>query len=292
MTSIRPAARVVALAAAAVLATTTAATADIREGQVPDEAEPADRHAGGTRYATAALTALDSFPDGADTAIIARGDEFPDGLAASYLAGLEDAPILLTKPSELPLETQDAMADNALGTQRAVIVGGPAAIDASVEERLEELLGPDNVRRVSGQSRFETAAIVFNEGGAGTLRDVSGDSDRRLRTAIVASGRNFPDALAAGPLAHAAGVPILLTERTDLPGITRIALESDVQQVIVAGGPVAVSDAVVSEIEGIDGIQVVERVSGGDRTATAAAFAELTRDQLGWDATAASLSGG
>ena len=136
MTSIRPAARVVALAAAAVLATTTAATADIREGQVPDEAEPADRHAGGTRYATAALTALDSFPDGADTAIIARGDEFPDGLAASYLAGLEDAPILLTKPSELPLETQDAMADNALGTQRAVIVGGPAAIDAAPGRRV------------------------------------------------------------------------------------------------------------------------------------------------------------
>lgn len=283
-------ARILGVATALVVAAAGTATADVDSAdQLPDDVVTAERYAGENRYETAARTALESYADGAPTAIVARGDEFPDGLAASFLAGVENAPILLTKTNELPLETQDAMAPEALDTQRAVIVGGRAAISQAVQDRLEEILGDGNVTRVSGNDRFETAAFVANEDEAGTLEAVDG-SGGQLTTAIVASGRNFPDALAAGPLAHAAGVPILLTEQDTLPGITRIAIESGIQQVIVAGGPVAVSDDVVDEIEGLDGVEVVQRVAGGDRTATAAAFAELTRDQLGWAADGAALS--
>lgn len=283
-------ARLLGLSTALVVATAGIAAADVDSAdQLPDDATAADRYAGENRYATAYRTALASYPDGAPTAIIARGDEFPDGLAASFLAGVENAPILLTKTDELPLETQDAMADGALNTQRAVIVGGRGAINQAVEDRLKVILGDENVERVFGQDRFETAFFVANEAEPGTLDDVEGDRGQ-LTTAIVASGRNFPDALAAGPLAHAAGVPILLTEEDSLPEITRIAIESRIQQVLVAGGPVAVSNDVVDEIRGLDGVEVVQRVAGGDRTATAAAFAELTREQLGWAPDGAALS--
>jgi putative cell wall-binding protein len=290
MTPPRHLARVAALAATALLATTGVAAADIPDDSaLPDDAVAAQRYAGGDRYATAARTALEAFPDGADVAIIARGDTFPDGLAASYLAGVEDAPILLTQSNRLPLITQDAF--GPLGIQRVVIVGGTGAISQGVEDRLVEEFGEGGVDRIGGGDRFQTAAFLFNQTGAiGQLDDVSGDSTRRLSTAVVASGRNFPDALAAGPMAHAAGLPILLTERGSLPAITRFALESGVEQVLVAGGSATVSSSVVAAIRGIDGVDVVERVSGPDRTATAAAFARLTRDQLGWPAEAAAVS--
>lgn len=282
--------RVMALGVAAVVASAGAAVAAIPDdAALPDDTVAADRYAGPNRQSTAGLTALGAYPDGADTALIARGDVFPDGLAASYLAGVEDAPILLGLPGELPVETQDAMQE--LGTRRAIIVGGPTAIGRNVENRLEQILGADNVDRISGQDRFETAAVIANQVGVlGSIGDLSGDSDRQLRTAIVASGQDFPDALAAGPLAHAAHLPVLLTARDRLPGITRIALESGVEQVIVAGGPASVSNGVMTRIRALDDVEVVHRVHGADRTATAVALADLTREQLGWPDRAAAIS--
>lgn len=278
----RPLARVLTLGAALAMLSTGVATATIPgDATLPDDALSARRYAGDDRYETAARTALAANPDGAATAIIARGDAFPDGLAASYLAGVEGAPILLTAPSTLPPATLDGL--DQLGTQRTIIVGGVAAIDQSVEDALVRRLGEGNVERIDGSNRYETAAFVFNEVGTlGTLRDLSGNSDRQLRTAVVASGRSFPDALAAGPLAAAASVPILLTEPDALPQFTQWAIESGVQQVLVAGGSATVSQSVLGQLRAIDGVEVVERVAGADRTATAARLAEVTRDLLGW----------
>ena len=286
----RPLARVLALGATlAMLSTGVAAATPPGEAALPDDALSARRHAGGDRYATAARTALRANPDGATTAIIARGDAFPDGLAASYLAGVEDAPILLTAPSILPAATLDAL--DQLTTRRAIIVGGRTAIDQSVEEALEDRLGEDHVERIDGSDRFQTAAFIFNRVGVlGRLPDLTGDTDRQLRTAVVASGRSFPDALAAGPLAAAASVPILLTQRDALPPITRLAIESGVQQVLVAGGSATVSDRVLAQLRDIGGVEVVERVAGSDRTATAARLAEVTRDLLGWSSRAVAVA--
>ncbi len=286
----RPLARALALGATLAMLSTGIAAATIPGGAaLPDDALAARRYAGADRYETAALTALRANPDGAMTAIIARGDAFPDGLAASYLAGVEGAPILLTAPTTLPAATLDGL--DQLGAQRAIIVGGVAAIDQSVEDALARRLGEGNVDRIDGSNRYETAAFIYNEAGTlGTLRDLSGASDRQLRTAVVASGRSFPDALAAGPLAAAAGVPILLTEPDTLPQITRVAIESGVQQVLVAGGSATVSSRVLAQLREIGGVEVVERVAGPDRTATAARLAAVTRDLLGWSRQAVTVA--
>lgn len=288
--STRSLGRAAALATAVLLATTGVAAADIADDDaLPDDALRVERYAGGDRYATAAITALEAHADGAPVAIVARGDDFPDGLASAYLAGVRDAPILLTRPDQLPLVTQDAFAQ--LGTQRVVIVGGPNAINPAVEERLVERFGSGNVERLDGSTRFHTAAFVTQDGGTvGTFPNLADEQGRDLRTAIVVSGRNFPDALAAGPLAHAANLPILLTEPDQLPEITRIALDASVEQVIVAGGRLSVSDAVARQLQQLDGVQVVARVSGDDRTATAAALADLASKHLGWPGATATIS--
>ena len=76
-----------------------------------------ERLAGADRYATAAAIADEAFPNGATTAIIARGDVFADALAANYLAGVVDAPILLTDTNRLPEATSDALASRSVWTR-------------------------------------------------------------------------------------------------------------------------------------------------------------------------------
>ncbi len=282
--------RATTLAIAVLLASTGVAAADIAGNDaLPADALPVERYAGGDRYETAAITALEAHADGAPVAIIARGDDFPDGLASAYLAGVRDAPILLTRPDQLPLVTQDAF--DQLGTERVTIVGGPNAINPAVEERLTEIFGEGNVDRLDGPTRFDTAAFVTQNGDTvGMFPNLSDEQAPGLRTAIVVSGRNFPDALAAGPLAHAANLPILLTEPDQLPDITRIALDEGVEQVIIAGGRLSVSNTVARQLQQLDGVQVVARVAGDDRTATAAALADLAARHLGWDGGTATVS--
>ncbi|HJR26802.1 MAG TPA: cell wall-binding repeat-containing protein, partial [Acidimicrobiales bacterium] len=110
------------------------------------------------------------------------------------------------------------------------------------------------------------------------------------KTAIVASGENFPDALAAGGLAWAgapaacgneSALPLLLTQKDALPSATSSALTAlGIEQVILVGGTAAVSTAVETALDNVTGVSVV-RVSGADRRATAV---ELTKRILGQDA--------
>lgn len=79
--------------------------------------------------------------------------------------------------------------------------------------------------------------------------------------AVLASGENYPDALAAAPLAAFYDAPILLTRRTSVPMDTREALaELDVADVIVIGGPAAVDNA---SLDVLRADYQVSRVAGG-----------------------------
>jgi len=232
------------------------------------------RVGGEDRFATAAALARDAAPDGAPRVLLARGDVAADALAASALVG--GAPLLLTAPDGLPAATAAAFDD--LGAEEVVVLGGPAAISQRVTDVLTAA-GLD-VSRIAGADRFATAAAVARElGRAGTLA-MHGES---ATTAVLASGLVEADALAAGPLAAEAGLPVLLTGPDRLAPSAAAALDSaQVRRVLLAGGPDAVGARVEDELRA-RGLQVV-RVAGSDRTGTAAALAALTVEALGWDA--------
>jgi putative cell wall-binding protein len=121
-----------------------------------------------------------------------------------------------------------------------------------------------DVRRISGQNRFDTAAAV------------SADAfDAPVPRVWVATGEAFPDALAAGAAASADSVPVLLTGRAALPEPTHDELQRlRPQQVAVVGGTSAISTDVLREIEEAVPQAQVLRVAGVDRFATAARVAE------------------
>jgi len=172
------------------------------------------RLAGADRYATAAAVATDTFGT-SPVAVITTGERFPDALSGAYVAGLSRAPVVLTRQASLPPATLKAL--ETMRTARVVIVGGTDAVSDAVESDLQGR--GITTERVAGADRYDTAARA-----AGRAGPVGPGSIGGARTAIVASGENFPDALAAGPLSYADRLPILLTPRSSLADATRQSL--------------------------------------------------------------------
>ena len=218
---------------------------------------------GADRYATAAEITTRSFGS-APIVVLTTGERFPDALAASYVAGLGSTPILLTRAAALPASTTDAM--SRLGTKNVLIMGGTSAVSTAVENDLKSR--NMSTVRISGADRYETARIAAESAGPNSVGTVNGK-----KTAVVASGENFPDALATGPIAYANRFPMLLTPQSALSAHTRAALQSlGIKQVLLPGGTAAVSSAAETEIKSL-GIDVV-RFAGANRMETATLVAD------------------
>ncbi len=117
-------------------------------------------------------------------------------------------------------------------------------------------------------------------GGGGRFNDTSGSASpapatsSTLPTAIVADGREFQDAEAASALSYANRLPILLTTPgTISPQVPSAISDLGIKQVIVMGGPLAVSDGVVSSLESV-GVSVL-RIAGEDAADTAVQLADF-----------------
>lgn len=228
-----------------------------------------ERLAGADRFATAAAISERAFSNGASTVVLARGDAFADALAAAAFAGSVDAPLLLSGSGALPDVTMREL--RRLSASQVVILGGPQAVSRSVEARLED--AGLEVERVAGPTRFATAAQLAGRIAPERIGTIDG-----RRTAFLASGTSFPDALAAGPPAFAGVLPILLTTRDALPAETATALrELNVEQVFILGGEAAVSAQVARQL-GVPS----SRLHGSDRARTAARIATFAADKLGF----------
>lgn len=212
-----------------------------------------DRIAGGTRTDTAALTARAAFPDGASGAIVATSVRFPDALAAGALAAVADVPVLLTGPDRLDADAAAAVADLEVAT--TTVVGGRDAVGPDVAADL-----PDT-SRLSGPDRYATGARVAEE-----VLARGGDPT----TVVVATGRDYPDALAGAVVAGRGRHPLVLLDGRDAAGAAAAwaFLERhapDIGRIIIMGGTAAVDDDVESALATLD-------VTA--ETATAAATAE------------------
>ena len=97
---------------------------------------------------------------------------------------------------------------------------------------------------------------------------------------IIASAENFPDGLAAASLAGTLRAPILLTPRDRLdPAVAEFIRDNPVSEIVIMGGPAAISNAVQAELRRVSGITNVPRLWGADRYETAIEIAErVVRD--------------
>jgi hypothetical protein len=209
-------------------------------------------------------------------------------------------PMLLNPPnppSNGEIATAAVQAIGALGATTVYIVGGTFAISQAVADQLAQIIVGYNssgqpiylsVHRIAGYTAEQTAAQVaesassnalpatpgaYGRYNSGASESPSGPATGSVTTAILASSGEFQDALASSPLAYGKGVPILLNPPgTTLDPDTSSAISKlGVQQVIVVGGNLAVSDQVVQALIA-QGVSVL-RIAGTTYEQTAALLA-------------------
>jgi uncharacterized repeat protein (TIGR02543 family) len=228
------------------------------------------RWGGIDRYETAVIGAYATYPGGTDVAILAVGTNFPDALAASPLAGITDAPILLTRTETLhPLARQALV---RLGVSKVYIMGSPAAVSTAVETEVERIAGIKTVVRLGGLNRYETARLIANE----VLR--LGGSATEI---FLTRGDDFPDALSVSSTAAQRHMPVLLTRGPSLEANAAYFIRTkDVERVYIAGGENVVPEAAADGARAA-GASVVVRWAGANRYETSATVIKNARSLWG-----------
>ncbi len=228
------------------------------------------RLAGSDRYKTMASIVSEGWTS-SRVAVLVSGQNWPDALAASALAGLYDAPILLTNTNSLSSEARSTL--SSLGVTQVYIVGGTAAVSAAVASQVSAM--GISCTRIYGDSRVETAHEVYSFGA-----DQWGD------TAFVATSQNYADALSASSVAYSQQAPVFLVG-DEAPDWLYDAL-SGFSNIVVLGGTAAVSEEVVSSLPQTS---TITRLGGSDRYETSRRIAEYAIS-LGLSTTAAGVASG
>lgn len=220
------------------------------------------RLSGNDAMETSVKISQGGWPNGSSTVVLATVANFPDALAAAPLAHQYDAPVLLTESKHLTPAVEQEL--KRLNPSKVIIVGGTAVVSKEVEDFVAQSY---DVTRLFGYDQYETAAQI-----ADYLHNVNPEISGK---AVIAYGRNFPDALAISSWAAYHGIPILLTERTELPPATKTALQNlSVTETIVVGGTAVVSAEVEAQLTG------VKRYSGIDQYQTGIAIAKGLGDNF------------
>lgn len=114
-----------------------------------------------------------------------------------------------------------------LGASRSFIAGGPTVVSEDVSDALAS---STEVVRYAGSNRYETSA------------DIATGQFLPTRGAFMATGENYPDALAAAAAAGREGEPLLLSRKTCLPNSGHKALKDLlVEDVTLVGGEAIVA---------------------------------------------------
>ncbi|WP_420622472.1 cell wall-binding repeat-containing protein [Candidatus Poriferisodalis sp.] len=271
-------------AAAAVIAMVVAATVlAMPEPAAARAAQPSiadvtvTRYGGADRYATS-LAVAEAYAREAggklDTVVLVSGESWTSAVVAAPYAAKLGAPLLMTPPDELRDDAAEFLQRVGVSTVHLLrTYGTDDFIGFEVDVALTAHLGID-IEYIIGGDEYITASTVADKmGDAGVIPGFG-------RTAIVANGEVFADALVAGPFAARGGHPILLTPRDRLDLSARAGLaKAKAEHVIVMGGTAAISEEVEESIT--ESGMSVTRLAGRTRYETAIKAANFIRNRYG-----------
>jgi len=178
---------------------------------------------GADRFATSvAVAQCEGSPS---TVFLARGDNFADALSAGPAAASVDGAVLLTAGTTLPPSVSAYLSGLTDPTVYAV---GQAAHKAD----------PDG-QPIVGGDRFATAALV------------AAQFFPNPTIVGVATGWNFPDALAGGAFMGLEGGPVLMTGPETLQSADGLYIgehHASLQQAFLFGGPASLSPIIEKQV--------------------------------------------
>ncbi|MYL30875.1 S8 family serine peptidase [Halobacillus halophilus] len=210
-----------------------AVSADV-ENDVENEGYDVHRIKGSDRYETA-VAVNELIPYETNKGFVVSGQEFPDALSASAYSGVKQYPILYVKQDEIPEVVQTYMEEE--GITKNYIVGGTQPISEKVASTLPDA----HPLRISGKNRYETNKAMHRTFGRASAE-----------TLYFSTGQNFPDAMAAAPLAVKTASPIILTNERYAPVTAdSIRLFKDRSSYYIIGGTYPVPAEHAWEIDDI-----------------------------------------
>jgi N-acetylmuramoyl-L-alanine amidase len=164
---------------------------------------------------------------------LASGVSYADALSTAPIAASQNWGIVLTKPNEI-----DGKSLNYLKGSKVRVVGGEVVINDNVEKSVKNVTS--NVKRLAGETRYETLAAVLWEF----------EDELKSDSILLTTGLNFPDGLTAASLAVGSSSPLILTNEEMNPVLEAFLLtygrENSVKEVKVVGG--TLSDTIVHKI--------------------------------------------
>lgn len=203
--------------------------------------ENVTRIAGKDRIATSIEISKEMFNE-SDNVVLASGFNFADALSAGQLAAALNAPLIMSK-DQLDSRTSDEIAK--LKPKNIYIVGGETALSSNIEESVKSVVNDINIERLKGNNRYETSVKVMEK----TKEFVDAEY------LLIASGKNFPDALSATSFMADHKALMVLSDGNSYP-------KSDLQEIAIGG----VNQLPLNGFTG-------ERIAGNDRYQTALAIA-------------------
>lgn len=163
---------------------------------------------GSDRYATSRAIVDYAFASAAEV-YVATGRNFPDALSASAAAAHSSGAVLLVDGLASRLDPATDALIRSLSPDTILVAGGTAAVSAGLVPGLSAI---SPTVRLGGADRYATSVAIANWGWD-SATDV-----------LLATGRNFPDALAASVWAGRLGAPLIAVPSTCLPQPTLTAV--------------------------------------------------------------------
>lgn len=167
---------------------------------------------GGTNRVETSLLLLDRLRESGpvDAAWIVSGATFPDALVAASVAGRYGEAVILDHhaPTRAGSDAWLARVGPEVHGLGLHIAGGAPSVSETDQAGLERA-GAAWTTRYAGRDRYETAKLI-NE----SIPDAPASEDM-----LLATGQNFPDALAGAVLSAATGTPMYLSPNACHPAI-------------------------------------------------------------------------
>lgn len=168
------------------------------------------------------------------TAILTTAYNYPDALAISSYAAMKKYPIIFTEAATLNSKTKEFIKNN--GITNIIISGGVGAVSENVEKELKN--SGIAVERIAGTDRYNTACNIVSKYKASFKNSI-----------MIATGTDFPDALAGGVLAAKRQIPILLVSKDYVKDEVKNYIYSNCYGYLyVLGGTGVIPDSTVNKI--------------------------------------------
>ncbi|MDD7792732.1 cell wall-binding repeat-containing protein [Clostridium sp. 'White wine YQ'] len=200
------------------------------ENQLVNSGYNCRRISGIDRYSTSLSIAKEI--GNVNEVVLATGEDYPDALSIASYAASRGIPIILTGKNSIPQNSENYI--KSLNISKTYVVGATGVVSDNAIRNMK------NIVRLGGTDRYDTNRLIVNY-----IKPLM-----NLNQVYVATGLDFPDALAGSVLASSTSSPILLADKINSQNAKSMIStnSSSVKSVNVLGGVGVVDNDILKNL--------------------------------------------